>query len=185
MQHCWRLPPIRPTRWDSVWPAIVLESQRSAVVGYLDTRFGILLITFDNFYVILHHKTYSLLSATRHIEQFAGFQIICRLATALEYPAPSQADDSSSATFGSLACRHVYWSCLRPKALHLCTNVSSLCTSISNRGVCDAPPCWSYSWPWSLHTRPSALTTATARCRLVLGIDNGQPFMGANKFGTI
>jgi hypothetical protein len=77
----------------------MLEPQRSAVGGYLDRRFGIFLITFDNFYLILRHKTYSLLSATPHIERLAGLQVICRLATAPEYPAPSQADDSGSATF--------------------------------------------------------------------------------------
>src|SRR5215472_12551985 len=60
--------PIRPARWDSSWPAFVLEPQCSAVLGYFDTRFGIPLITFDNFGVLLQHKTYSLLNATPHVE---------------------------------------------------------------------------------------------------------------------
>jgi hypothetical protein len=65
----------RPVRWDSSWPAFVLEPQRSAVLGYFDTRFGIPLITFDSFCLLLRHKTYSLLSATRHIERLAGLHV--------------------------------------------------------------------------------------------------------------
>src|ERR1044071_736639 len=52
--------PTKPVRWDSSWPAFVLEPQRSAVLGYFDKRFGIPLITFESFFLILRHKTYSL-----------------------------------------------------------------------------------------------------------------------------
>ena len=67
--------PTRPVRWDSSWPAFVLEPQRSAVLGYFDKRFGIPLITFDNFCLLLRHKTYSLLSATLQVERLAGLQV--------------------------------------------------------------------------------------------------------------
>ncbi len=53
----------------------MLEPQRSAVLGYFDTRFGILLITFDSFCLLLRHKTYSLLNATPHVERLAGLQV--------------------------------------------------------------------------------------------------------------
>ena len=67
--------PTRPVRWDSSWPAFVLEPQRSAVLGYFDMRFSIPLITFDSFCLLLRHKTYSLLSATPHIERLAGLHV--------------------------------------------------------------------------------------------------------------
>ena len=53
----------------------MLEPQRSAVLGYFDTRFGIPLITFDSFCLLLRHKTYCLLSVTSHIERLAGLQV--------------------------------------------------------------------------------------------------------------
>jgi len=53
----------------------VLEPQRSAVLGYFDRRFDIPLIIFENFFLILRHKTYSLLHATPHVEQLAGLHI--------------------------------------------------------------------------------------------------------------
>ena len=53
----------------------MLEPQRSAVLGYFDTRFGIPLITFDSFCLLLRHKTYSLLSTTPHIERLARLQV--------------------------------------------------------------------------------------------------------------
>ena len=65
----------RPVRWDSSWPAFVLEPQRNTVLGYFDKRFGIPLITFESFFLILRHKTYSLLRATPHIEQVAGLHV--------------------------------------------------------------------------------------------------------------
>ena len=67
--------PIRPVRWDSSWPAFVLEPQRSVVLGFFDTRFGIPLITFESFCLLLRHKTYSLLRTTNHIERLAGLQV--------------------------------------------------------------------------------------------------------------
>jgi hypothetical protein len=67
--------PTRPIRWDSSWPAFVLEPQRSAVLEYFDIRFGIPLITFDGFCLLLRHKTYSLLSATSHIGRLTGLQV--------------------------------------------------------------------------------------------------------------
>ncbi len=67
--------PTRPVRWDSSWPAFVLEPQRSAVLGYFDTRFGILLTAFDDLCLLLHHKTYTLLSTSSHIERLAGLQV--------------------------------------------------------------------------------------------------------------
>ena len=53
----------------------MLEPQRSAVLEYFDTRFGIPLITFDSFSLLLHHKTYSLLSATPYVERLAGLHV--------------------------------------------------------------------------------------------------------------
>ena len=38
-------------------------------------RFGIPLITFDGFCLLLRHKTYSLLSATSHIGRLVGLQV--------------------------------------------------------------------------------------------------------------
>ena len=67
--------PIKPVRWDSSWPAFVPEPQRSAVLGYFDMRFGIPLITFDGFCLLLRHKTYSLLSATSHVGRLTGLQV--------------------------------------------------------------------------------------------------------------
>src|SRR4029450_5594489 len=67
--------PTRPVQWDSSWPAFVFEPQRSAVLGYFDMRFGIPLITFDGFCLLLRHKTYSLLRATPHVERLAGLQV--------------------------------------------------------------------------------------------------------------
>ena len=100
--------PIRPARWDSSWPAFVLEPQRSAVLGYFDTRFGIPLITFDNFCLILHHKTYSLLSTTLHIESLAGLQVhsvgLPVLRSIRNHLKPTTA---ALQRFGSQARRHV------------------------------------------------------------------------------
>jgi NOL1/NOP2/fmu family ribosome biogenesis protein len=67
--------PTRLVQWDSSWPAFVFEPQRNAVLGYFDMRFGIPLITFDGFCLLLRHKTYSLLSATPHVERLAGLQV--------------------------------------------------------------------------------------------------------------
>ena len=53
----------------------MLEPQRSAVLGYFDRCFGIPLIIFENFFLILRHKTYSLLRATPHVEQLAGLHV--------------------------------------------------------------------------------------------------------------
>jgi hypothetical protein len=64
--------PTRPVRWDSWWPACMLEPQRSAVLWYFDMRFNIPLITFDSFCLLLRHKTYSLLNATLHVERSLG-----------------------------------------------------------------------------------------------------------------
>src|SRR5437867_3905989 len=67
--------PIKQVRWDSSWPAFVHEPQRSIVLGYFDTRFGITLTTFENFGLLLRHKTYCLLSATPHLERLAGLHV--------------------------------------------------------------------------------------------------------------
>ena len=67
--------PTRPVQWDSSWPTFVLEPQRSAVLGYFDTRFGISLTAFGDLDVLLRHKTYSLFSATLHVERLAGLQV--------------------------------------------------------------------------------------------------------------
>ena len=67
--------PTRPVQWDSSWPACVLEPPRSAVLRYFDMRFGIPLITFDSFCLLLRHKTYSLLSVTPHVERLAGLHV--------------------------------------------------------------------------------------------------------------
>jgi len=53
----------------------VLEPQRSTILGYFDKRFGIPLITFASFCLLLRHKTYCLLSVTSHIERLAGLQV--------------------------------------------------------------------------------------------------------------
>ena len=67
--------PTRPVQWDSSWPACVLEPPRSAVLRYFDMRFGIPLITFDSFCLLLRHKTYSLLSVIPHVERLAGLHV--------------------------------------------------------------------------------------------------------------
>ena len=67
--------PTRPVQWDSAWPACLLEPPCSAVLRYFDTRFSIPLITFDSFCLLLRHKTYSLLSATPHVERLAGLHV--------------------------------------------------------------------------------------------------------------
>src|SRR5215813_6710695 len=64
--------PTKPVRWDSWWPACMLEPQRRAVSWYFDMRFNIPLITFDSFCLLLRHKTYSLLNATLHVERLLG-----------------------------------------------------------------------------------------------------------------
>jgi NOL1/NOP2/fmu family ribosome biogenesis protein len=86
----------------------VLEPQRSAVLGYFDTRFGIPLTTFDNICLILRHKTYSLLSATPYIERLAGLQVqsvgLPVLRSIRHHLKPTTA---ALQRFGSQACRHV------------------------------------------------------------------------------
>jgi len=67
--------PTRPVPWDSSWPAFVHEPQRNTVLGYFATRFGIPLTAFDDLYLLLRHRTYSLLSATPYVERLAGLQI--------------------------------------------------------------------------------------------------------------
>ena len=67
--------PIKPVQWDSSWPAFVHEPQRSAVLGYFATRFGIPLTAFDDLCLLLRHRTYSLLSAIPYIERLAGLQV--------------------------------------------------------------------------------------------------------------
>ena len=100
--------PIKPARWDSSWPAFVPEPQRSAVLGYFDTRFGIPLITFDSFYLILRHKTYSLLSTAPHLERLAGLQVrsvgLLVLRSIRNHLKPTTA---ALQCFGSQARRHV------------------------------------------------------------------------------
>jgi hypothetical protein len=67
--------PTRPVRWDSSWPAFVLEPQRSTVLEYFDRRFGIPLTAFDDLCLLRRHKTYDLLSASPHAERLAGLQV--------------------------------------------------------------------------------------------------------------
>ena len=64
--------PTKPGWWDSWWPACMREPQRSAVSWYFDMRLNIPLITFDNFCLLLRHKTYSLLNTTLHVERSLG-----------------------------------------------------------------------------------------------------------------
>jgi NOL1/NOP2/fmu family ribosome biogenesis protein len=100
--------PIKQVRWDSSWPAFVQEPQRSAVLEYFDKRFGIPVITFDNFCLLLRHKTYCLLHATPHLEQLAGLHIqavgLPVLRSIRHHLKPTTA---ALQRFGSHACRHV------------------------------------------------------------------------------
>ena len=86
----------------------MLESQRSAVLGYFDTRFGIPLITFDSFCLLLRHKTYSLLSATLHVERLAGLHVqsvgLPVLRSIRHHLKPTTA---ALQHFGTEVCRHV------------------------------------------------------------------------------
>jgi hypothetical protein len=132
IQDCWRLSLHQTGSVRFPWPACVREPQRSAVPRYLDTWFGIPLITLDNFHVILRHKADSLWSATSHLERFARLQVIDWLATA---PASGTISSRRQRLRNVLAAIHVamYWSCLRSESWRFCTGLSHLCTSISDR----------------------------------------------------
>ena len=67
--------PSTPVLWDSSWPAFVPEPQRSTLLGYFTTRFGIPLTVFDGFSVLLRHKTYTMVSATPTIERLARLKV--------------------------------------------------------------------------------------------------------------
>jgi NOL1/NOP2/fmu family ribosome biogenesis protein len=45
------------------------------VLGYFTARFGIPLTAFDDFYLLLRHKIYTLCSATPHLERLAMLQV--------------------------------------------------------------------------------------------------------------
>ena len=100
--------PSKQVRWDSSWPACVHEPQRSAVLGYFDTRFGIPVTTFDNLCLLLRHKTYCLLSTTPHLERLARLHIqsvgLPVLRSIRYHLKPTTA---ALQRFGSHACRHV------------------------------------------------------------------------------
>lgn len=100
--------PTTPARWDSSWPAFELEPQRSAVLGYFDTRFGIPLITFAGFCLIRRHKTYSLLRATPHVERLAGLHVhavgLPVLRSIRHHLKPTTA---ALQQFGTAASRHI------------------------------------------------------------------------------
>jgi NOL1/NOP2/fmu family ribosome biogenesis protein len=44
-------------------------------LGYFTARFGMPLTAFDDLYLLLRHKLYSLCSATPHMEQLAALQV--------------------------------------------------------------------------------------------------------------
>jgi len=67
--------PTKQVQWDSSWPAFVHEPQRSAVLGYGTARFGTPLTGFDGLCWLLRHKTYTLCSATPHMQRLAGLQV--------------------------------------------------------------------------------------------------------------
>ena len=100
--------PTTPVQWDSSWPAFVLEPQRSAVLGYFETRFGMPLSAFDDLCLLLRHKTYSLLSSTKHVERLAGLQVqsagLPVLRSIRNHRKPTTV---ALQRFGSQATRHV------------------------------------------------------------------------------
>ena len=51
------------------------EPQRSTVLGYFATRFGMPLTAFDDLCLLLRHRTYSLLSATPYVERLVSLQV--------------------------------------------------------------------------------------------------------------
>jgi NOL1/NOP2/fmu family ribosome biogenesis protein len=63
------------TRWDSSWPACVLEPQRSAVLGYFEERFGIPLTAFAAYRLLERHKIYVLTHDSPHLEALASLKV--------------------------------------------------------------------------------------------------------------
>jgi hypothetical protein len=59
--------PTSSTRWDSSWPAFVPEPQRTEVLSYFDTRFGIPLSTYMDFRLLERSKVYVLLRDSPHL----------------------------------------------------------------------------------------------------------------------
>ena len=117
--------PTRAVRWDSSWPACVLEPQRSAISGYIDMRFSIPLITFASFYLLLRHKTYSLLHTTLHVERLTGLHVQSAGLPVLRSIRHHLKPTANLHHFGSEARRRSS-TCLRLKSSHFDTSVPSL-----------------------------------------------------------
>ena len=68
--------PTTPARWDSSWPAFVTDPQRSAVLEYFESRFGIPLATFETFYLLERRHGYVLLRRSAQTDDMTSLPII-------------------------------------------------------------------------------------------------------------
>jgi hypothetical protein len=67
--------PTIPIQWDSSWPVLVPEPQRSNILGYFEARFGIPLATFADFYLLARRKVYDILPASAPVATFARLKV--------------------------------------------------------------------------------------------------------------
>lgn len=112
MTHAWNTAgasiPTTSSRWDSSWPAFVPEPQRSRVLGYFETRFGIPLTAFAGHHLCERRKTYVLLPVAACLAEFASLKVhhvgLPVLRKIRQHLKPTTA---ALQRFGSQATRHL------------------------------------------------------------------------------
>lgn len=67
--------PTIPIRWDSSWPVLVPEPQRSNILGFFEARFGIPLLTFADFHLLARRKVYGILPTSAPVATFARLKV--------------------------------------------------------------------------------------------------------------
>jgi NOL1/NOP2/fmu family ribosome biogenesis protein len=61
--------PTASIRWDSSWPGYAGEADRRTLLGYLEERFGIPCVVFDDFVLLKTTRSWHLLSKSAHLGQ--------------------------------------------------------------------------------------------------------------------
>ena len=98
-------------------------------------RFGIPLITFDSFCLILPHRTYSPLHPTLHVERLAGLQVhAAGLPVFRSIRHHRKLTTAPLHRFGSEARHHIL-DLSETQVVHSGVSASSFYTLISNRGM--------------------------------------------------
>ncbi len=96
-----------PIQWDSSWPAFVPEPQRSDILRYFDTRFGIPLPTFHGFHLVERQKLFVLVRHSSHLEAIASLKVkSVGLPVLRKMPRHIKPTTAALQRFGHHATRH-------------------------------------------------------------------------------